>query len=148
MIDCLAKKTGKGQVTVFSESDAELFDDFYINEPLRVKVTRASKVKTRSYIELSCYKGSCQYIANMNFNENMNTKEKVDHLTKIRCGFVETVIYDDKTKQTHWLVKSLSYKNCDQPESHRYIASALEHHAGLVGISNVDDYVKLLDAQK
>lgn len=148
MIDKIFRKTKKGILSVLHEEDIDCLDEFLINEPLMVKITRASKVKSRAYKELCCYKGSCKYIANMNFNEDMNKTNKVDHLTKIRCGFFEDVVYDENSKRTHWLVKSLSYANCDQPESHRFISAALEMHAGLVGISDVNDYVQLLRDQK
>lgn len=148
MIDVLARRTGKGQVQTFSEHDADLFDEFYINEPIRLKATRASKVKSRSYKELCCYKGSCQYIANMNFNENINTKLKVDTFTKVECDFTEGIVYSERYKQTTFIPKSLSYKNCDQPESHAFIAKALKLHAELVGMSDVNKYVRLLDEQK
>lgn len=87
--------------------------------------------------------GSCRYIAGLNKNENLNTKEKVDYLTRIQEGFVEDTVYDEKTKKIHWIPKSLSYDNCDQPRSHRFIADALENHATMVNLS-VDDYVTML----
>jgi hypothetical protein len=100
-----------------------------------------------SYRELCCYKGSCKYIANMNFNENMSTQAAVDYLTKIRCGFLKGQIYDARLKQVHYLVKSLAYKACSQKDRHAYIADALEKHSELVGIST-DEYVQLLNDQK
>ena len=83
----------------------------------------------------------------MNFNANMDTQDKVDFLTKIRCGFVESIIHDSKMDQVHFIPKSLSYVNCDQPESHVFIADALRRHAALVGLGT-DEYVQLLNDQK
>ena len=145
-IDALGYRTPDKKIAFFDEDDSRLLDNFHVNQPLRIRV--AGSRKERSYRELCCYKGSCKYIANMDFNEDMNTQSKVDCLTKIQCGFVEGTVYDEKSKRTQWILRSLSYDNCDHPESHRFIASALEKHAAFVGIDNVEDYVRLLNDQK
>jgi len=116
---------------------------------LRARITGSKK--ERAYRELCAYMGSCKYIASLAINENMNTKEKVDHLTRLKCGFVEGTVFDDKG-MLHWIPKSLSYENCDQPDAHEFISRALEEHAFLAGVegdeaarmSPVDVYLKNL----
>ena len=76
----------------------------------------------------------------------MDTKTKVDHLTRLNCGFVEGTVFDENGL-LHWIPKSLSYMNCDHPEAHRFIKQALEDHAALVGIFDVDEYKMLLEGQ-
>lgn len=144
-IEIISKTVGTGWFKAASEDDMLKAQAYKPDTLVKMTITGARKV--RSYKELCCYKGSCKYIANMNFNENMDTPEKVDLLTKIRCGFTDGVIQDSRLNQTHFLVKSLAYKNCDHPESHKFIADALEKHSELVGIST-EDYVRLLNEQK
>ena len=130
MIDIVAQRKGSVYYP-FSDEDRQAGLVFPENMPLRIKVSGAKKA--RSYIHLCCYFGSCQYISEQNFNQNMNTKAKVDHLTRIRLGFVEdTIVLPDGSVQ--WLVKSLSYDNCDHPEAVDFINGALEHHAELMGV--------------
>ncbi len=144
-VEIIAKTVGTGWFKAVSAEDMLKAGIYKPDTLVKIKISGAKKV--RSYKELSCYKGSCSYIANMNYNENMDTPKKVDILTKIRCGFVEGEIYDSKLKQLHYIPKSLSYMNCDQPESHEFIADALEKHSELVGIST-QEYVQLLNEQK
>ena len=145
MPEIILKRVGFGWFKAASDEDSKMTLAWPEDQLLSAKIT-ASK-KERSYRELKCYHGSCRYIANMNFSKEMDTKEKVDLLTKIRCGFIDGVINDNRLKQVHFLVKSLSYANCDQAESHEYIAQALEKHSELVGLPT-DEYVRLLDEQK
>lgn len=112
------------------------------NQIVKVKVSGVRK--HRAYRELCCYKGSCKYIASLNLDPNKDTPRKVDILTKNHCGFVDGTVYDEKTKQVYWIEKSLSYANCDQPEAHQFIKAALEEHAYLAGIDDVDQYVAML----
>jgi hypothetical protein len=108
---------------------------------LRARITGSKK--ERAYRELCAYMGSCEYIASLAINDNMDTKAKVDHLTRLQCGFVEGTVFDKKG-MLHWIVKSLGYENCDQPESHEFISKALEEHAALAGVGDVDLYLKNL----
>ena len=144
-VEIMAKIVGTGWFKAASDEDMQKASAYKHDSLVKIKISGIRKA--RSYKELCCYKGSCKYIANMDFNENMDTPEKVDLITKIRCGFVESVIQDSKLNQTHFLVKSLSYENCDQPEGHNFIADALEKHSELVGIST-KEYVQLLNEQK
>ena len=142
MIDVIVQRKGKAYYP-FSEEDAVKGFEYPENMPLKAKITGARKV--RSYLELCCYKGSCRYIANLDLSENTNTEKKIDHLTKIQCGFVDDTVYDPNTKRVHWIVKSLSYDTCDQTESHNFIKLALERHAELAGMKNADKYVAMLN---
>ena len=130
-----------GTIIPFSDYDKKELYKFPENQFL--EVTATGSMKERAYRELCCYFGSCSYIAYLEINVNMNTKNKVDHLTKLKCGFVEDTVFDEKGL-LHWITRSLSYNNCDQPESHNFIKKALEEHAELAGISDVDEYVKFL----
>jgi hypothetical protein len=76
----------------------------------------------------------------------MNTKEKVDYLTRIKCNFVEDTVYDDVHKRVHWIPKRLDYSNCSQPTAHRFIATALEMHSDLAGFKDVEKYVLMLNS--
>ena len=143
--EIIAKAVGQGWFKAATEEDMLKASQFKHDSLVKIKISGAKKI--RSYRELSCYKGSCKYIANMAFNDNMDTPEKVDHLTKIRCGFIESVIHDSKMNQTHFIVKSLAYSNCDHPESHKFIADALEKHSELIGITS-SEYVQLFNEQK
>ena len=135
----------KGRFGIFylphAEDDQERSKAFKLFQIVRCKITGIKK--PRSYKELKCYFGSCRYIASLNLNDNINTVEKLDYLTKVQEGFVSDTVYDDKAKRIYWIPRSLSYKNCDQPRAHRFIAAALENHATLVNKS-VDDYVSFL----
>jgi hypothetical protein len=145
MVEILLHRTGAGHFQAVSDEDIKKSLKFKPGVLLRAEI-KGSK-KERSYRELKCYHGSCRYIADMNFNENMNTREKVDLITRIRCGFISDVINDSKLNQVHFIPKRLSYSNCDQQESHEFIAQALEKHSELVGLTTVE-YVQLLNEQK
>lgn len=144
-VTIIGQKQDTTTIKVYSSEDAKLLEAYPVNMLLNMQVTGSRK--ERAYKELCCYMGSCQYIADHAFNEEMNSQAKVDHMTRIQENFVSDIIYDNIGKRTHWMVKSLSYATCDQPESHRFIAGALERHAALLGIKNVDDYVVLLKSQ-
>ncbi|RJR07929.1 hypothetical protein C4588_06170 [Candidatus Parcubacteria bacterium] len=141
----ILKRIGYGYFKAVSDEDSKNSLVWPTGQFLEATI-KGSK-KARAYKELCCYKGSCKYIANMNFSKEMDSVEKVDILTKIRCGFVSDVIHDSKLGQVHFIPKSLSYAECDQKDAHEYIAKALDKHSELVGLST-DDYVRLLDDQK
>ena len=140
MIDIAMCRKG-GLYVPFSEEDRQAGLVFPENKILVAKITGATN--PRSIRELRCYFGSCGYIANQDFNPNMNTKGKVDHLTRLECGFVEDTVFDSRGI-LHWIVKSLKIENCEQPEAHAFIVQALEKHAALCGIYDVDEYVRHL----
>lgn len=140
MIEIVLQREGK-IYKPFSDADADAGLIYPEHKPLRAKITGA--VKARAYRELCCYMGSCEYIASLNLNENMNTKIKVDYMTRIKRGFVVDTIYDEKTRRVHWIPESLCYNNCDQPRAHQFISAALEEHAFLVGLT-VEDYIEKL----
>lgn len=140
----MAQRRG-GVFVAYSDADLTQAQKYPENTLLKLVVTGAKKV--RAYRELCCYKGSCKYIASMAFNDRMDTQEKVNHMTKIKLDFVSDKIYHP-TLGVQFIVKSLSYETCDQPESHDYIAKALKVHADLVGIDFVDNYIQLLREQK
>lgn len=144
-IDIMIQKTSASCLKTFMDQDTHLLKAYPVNQPLQAHIKGI--MKERAYKELCCYQGSCTYIANMDFSIAMNTHDKVDFMTKIRCGFIKESLYDVDMKQLHFIPKSLAYKNCDQPDAHKYIADALKRHADLVGL-DVDDYIKLLDDQK
>jgi len=125
----------------FSEEDRQSGLVFPENKILVANISGAKN--PRSYRELSCYHGSCGYIASQRFNENMDAKFKVDHLTRLQCKFVKDTVFDQRGL-LHWIVKELNYRNCEQPEAHAFIAQALEKHAALCGIYDVDEYVRYL----
>ena len=81
----------------------------------------------------------------LNLNDDLNTKEKVDYLTRIQCGFVQDTVYDERTKRVHWIPKRLDYQSCNQSASHAFIKLALEQHSNLAGIDDVDKYVAFLN---
>jgi hypothetical protein len=145
MAEILIKRVGLGWFKAVSDEDCQKTLAWSQDQLLKANITGAKK--ERSYRELCCYKGSCKYIANMNLDENKDTQKKVDFLTKVKCGFVEAMTVNTKNGTVFYQPKSLSYKNCDQPESHDFIAKALDLHSGLVGLTT-DEYVRLLDAQK
>ena len=131
MIEVVLQRQGKSYHP-FSEEDADRGLEYPENMPLKAQITGARKAGY--YSQLCCYFGSCRYIASLNLNEDMNTKEKVDFLTRIKESFVEDTVYDDNTKRVHWIPKSLSYENCNQPSRTRFISGALERHAELAGV--------------
>jgi len=142
-VTIIGQKQDTTTIKVYSPEDAKALEAYPINMLLKMAVTGSRK--ERAYKELCCYFGSCRYIADHAFNEDMNSQLKVDHMTRVQENFVTDAIYVKGRLQ--WLVKSLSYETCDQPDSHRFIAGALERHAALLGIKNVDDYVVLLKSQ-
>jgi len=145
MPEIILKRVGFGWFKAASDDDSKISLAWPEDQLLSAKITGAKKA--RSYRELCCYKGSCKYIANMNLDENKDTPEKVDFITKVKCGFVDAMTVDTKNGRVFYQPKSLSYANCDQAESHEYIAHALEKHSELVGLPT-DEYVRLLDDQK
>jgi len=128
----------------FSEEDAQELYKYPESQFLEIKI-KGSK-KQRSYRELCFYWGSCAYISTLGINPNMDTKGKVDHLTRLKCGFVDGTVFDENGL-LHWMVRSLSYDNCDSPRAHKFIKKALESHAELIGIFDVKEYKKLLESQ-
>lgn len=140
----MAERRG-GVFVAFSDDDLAQAQKYPEKTLLKLVVSGAKK--TRAYRELCCYKGSCKYIASLAFNDRMDTPKKVDHMTKIKFGFIDGS-FVHPTLGVQFMVKSLSYENCDQPESHEYIADALKAHATLCGIDFVEDYIQLLREQK
>jgi len=128
----------------FSDEDLREIYKFPENQFLEIKI-KGSK-KERSYRELCLYFSSCTCISRLNLNANMDTKEKVDYLTRLKCGFVDGTVFDGNGL-LHWMVRSLSYDNCDHPDAHKFINQALESHAELVGIFDVEEYKKHLKNQ-
>lgn len=143
MIDICGQRRGSNYIP-FSEEDRKAGQVFPENQFLRLKIYGSKKEP--HYRQLCAYFGSCEYIASMAINQNMDTKEKVDHLTRLKCGFVEGTVFDEKGL-LHWLVKSLNYSNCEQPDRTAYITKALEEHAALAGINDVEQYLELLKEQ-
>ena len=141
MIDVVVCRKGD-KLIPFSEHDRQQMLTMSSVSLLRARITGAKK--ERSYRELCCYFGSCDYIADLNLNENMNTKNKADYLTRIRCGFVKEVVIDENGL-LHWIPDDLDYENCDHPKSHKFIQEALERHAFLAGVDDVDEYVRNLN---
>ncbi len=140
----MAERRG-GVIMAYSDDDLAQLQKYPEKTLLKLKITGAKKV--RAYRELCCYKGSCKYIANLSINDRMDTKLKVDFMTKVKLGFVESTIVHP-TIGVQFIPKSLSYLNCDQSESHEFISKALDEHAGLAGILNTGDYVQLLREQR
>jgi len=144
VIDIVLMRKGNSYIP-FSEEDRQAGFVYSEHEMLRAKITGAKK--ERAYKELCAYMGSCQYISELGINENMNTKFKVDYLTRLKCGFVDGTVFDDNGL-LHWIVKSLSYENCDQAESHNFIKQALEEHAALAGVFDVEQYLRMLNEKE
>ena len=126
---------------VFSDEDRRAAQSFPDGTMLKLVVSGARK--QRAYRQLCCYKGSCKYIADLAINDRMDTQLKVDHMTKAKFGFIEDTIYLPN-HGVQFLVKSLSYSNCDHPEATEFINKALAAHAELAGLDCVDDYVQFL----
>lgn len=127
---------------VFSEEDNRAARSFPAGVMLKLVVSGARK--QRAYRELCCYFGSCQYIADLALSEYMNTKAKVDHMTRVRLGFVDETFVDPKTGNVHFIPSRLDYQNCGQSDAHEFIAKALAAHAGLSGLESTDDYIQML----
>ena len=142
MIDICVQKRGNAYYPA-SDEDREAGLVYKENQILKAKISGTRKL--RSLKELHCYWGSCRYIASLNLNEDMNTKDKVNYLTRVKSGFVEDTVYDDVHKRVHWIPKRLDYENCNQPTAHRFIEAALEMHADLAGLKDVDKYVMFLN---
>lgn len=141
MIKICGQRKGKALMP-FSNEDLKGLYRYPENQFLEITI-KGSK-KERAYRELCCYMGSCEYIASLGINENMNTKENVHYLTRLKCNFVDGTVFDE-SGLLHWLVRSISYENCDQKDSHEFIEKALEEHAHLAGIYDVDKYVRFLN---
>lgn len=143
MIDIVLMRRGNFYVP-FSDYDRQQGLIYPENKPLRGKISGASKI--RAYRELCAYKGSCDYIADLQLDPNKSTAWQVDHWSKLKFGFVKgTIFYDDGSFQ--WIPDSLSYDNCGQPRSHAFITQALAAHADLAGCSDTDEYLRMLDNQ-
>jgi hypothetical protein len=143
MIDICVQRKGN---TYHPFSEEDRIAGLVHPEMMFLRARISGSKKERAYRELCAYMGSCSYIAKLGINKNMDTKVKVDHLTRLKCGFVEGTVFDGKG-MLHWIPKSLSYKNCDQPESHAFIKQAIEEHAALCGIDDVDVYLRHLKGE-
>ena len=143
MIDICVQRQGNMYVP-FSEHDRKAGLVFPERQVLRAKISGSKKVP--HYTQLCAYFGSCEYIASLAFNKNMNSKDKVDYLTRLKCDFVKDTVIDHRGL-LQWRAKSLSYENCDQPDRTEFISKALESHADLVGVPSVDEYLKGLKRQ-
>lgn len=130
---------------VFSEEDRRAAQSFPDGVMLKLVVSGARK--QRAYRQLCCYKGSCQYIADLAINDRMDTQLKVDHMTKVKFGFIEDTIHIPN-HGVQFIVKSLSYSNCDHPEATEFINKALAAHAEIAGLDCTDDYIILLRETK
>jgi len=148
MVDIIGQKVSSRTIQVYGDDDFEALKEYHINQCLKMKVSSVSRIKERAYKELCCYKGSCKFIASHGFNEDMNTLQKVDIMTKIDLNFTDDIIHHARTGRTQWILSSLGYKECNQPRAHDFIKNALENHALLVGIKKTEDYVALLKEQK
>lgn len=144
MIDIVCARKGSMWVP-WSEHDRLEGLKFPELRPVHMQVSGSKKM--RSYRELCAYKSSCSYISTMGLGDNLDTKDKVDELTKCLLGFLrgDPIVRPDGGIQ--FLTDSLSYANCDQQRSHQFITKALEYHADLVGLT-VEEYLKLLNDQK
>lgn len=140
MIDIVIQRRGDLYIP-FGEEDR--LAGLMFNEHHLLHARIGVSTKERSYKQLCCYMSSCSHIARLGVFEGMTTKESVDHLTRVRCGFVHSVVTDSKG-QTHHIVKRLNYVNCDQPTAHRFIEQALRIHAGLAGYTDTSEYVASL----
>ena len=138
MIDAVLYRKGN-LLLPFSEDDQSEIRKVAETRPLRVKIW--GDFDPRSLRELRGYWGSCGFIADLAINYNMNTKAKVDHLTRLKLGFVEGTVFDHRGL-LHWIVKSLSFDNCHQPDAHQFITKAFEEHAALAGVFDVETYLK------
>jgi hypothetical protein len=102
--------------------------------PVAAEITRPGPKKLRSYRQLCKYFVMCGLVAeNASDNSNMNTKAKVDHLTRIRCDFVEDVIWHQDKGTLLWIPKRLNYASCDQDDANRFMNDALPHLADAIG---------------
>lgn len=121
-------------------SDEDLAQALTLSEIVVLRARISGAKKARAYRELCAYFSSCENIATYSFNENMDSKKKVDYMTRIKLGFVEG-FFIDPFGNIHWMPKSLNYETCDQPDSHAFITNALSDHAALVGIYDVEQYL-------
>ena len=131
---------------VFSEEDRRAAQSF--PDGVMVKLVVSGAMKQRAYRQLCGYMGSCKYIANLNLPEYLNTQDRVDHITRVRLGFIKETFVDPKTGNVHFIPKSLSYANCDHPEATEFINKALSAHAELAGMNCTDGYIQLLKELK
>ena len=139
--------TRRGSIfKVFSDEDLRAAKSFPDGVMLKLVVSGARK--QRAYRELACYWGSCQYIADLALSEYMDSQAKVNHMTRVRLGFVDETFVDPKTGNVHFIPARLDYQNCDQAEAHEFIAKALAAHAELAGMDCTDDYIQLLKELK
>lgn len=131
----------------FSEWDRVELHKYHEGRPVRIRISGVGSEKLRSYRHLCCYFGSCEYIASLAENENTNTKFKVDHLTRLKMGFVKGTIFGpDGSLQ--WIPDDLNFANCNHPKSVAFINSALDWHAENIGMKSTDEYIRLLNEQK
>ena len=136
----------------FSEYDLYLSRKYPEMRMTRHQVTGAKKM--RSYRELCAYMGSCTYIATLGIeatDENTGrkiklvTKEAIDDATRFELGFCEWLpTFSGKPIPK---MKHLCYENCDQDDAHVFIIEALEYHAELAGVSDMDRYLRFLEGR-
>lgn len=150
MTNLCGQRQGK-TIIPFAEEDLQELYKYPEQQFLEIKI-KGSKKKF-SYRQLCFYFGSCSYIADQDFSDNLNSKFKVDYLTRLKLNFVEATVFD-KNGLLHWIPKSLSVANCDQKDRQDFITQALEDHAAMVGIpidektgSAIKEYKRLLESQ-
>lgn len=129
----------------FSDQDAEDLYSYPETEFLKINIS-GSKYEF-SYRQLCLYWSSCTYISeHFSDNPNMNHKNKIDHRTRLECGFIKGT-YFDHNGLLQWIPDDLNRANCHQKKRQDYISEALELHAELIGIFDVEEYKKLLESQ-
>jgi hypothetical protein len=103
---------------------------------IEVSYKKPSPEKTRSYLQLKTYHKCLKTTAgNLKDREpNWNTKEKIDLICKIKCGFIkDTIVVDmpciscnNVLPQAFFIPDSLSYGNCGHGRACKYISDAIE----------------------
>jgi hypothetical protein len=70
----------------------------------------------------------------------MNHKDKVDQFSRIKNGFIVST-FVNPYGGVQFIPDTLKYANCNQPKAHKFIAAALEDHAALAGVEDVNTYI-------
>jgi len=137
-----------GIIIPFGDEDLRELYKHPVKQVLDITIKNRGKKYEYSYRQLCLYWGSCSYLAE-HFSDNidMNHKDKIDHRTRLELGFIKGT-YTDHRGLLQWIPDDLNRQNCHQKKRQDFITKAIELHAALIGIYDVEEYKKHLKGNK
>ncbi len=128
----VALQLKKGILYPHSIEDQEKIKDLKENQIVKAKITGVRK--PRSYKQLKLYWTCCRKVAENTFDDNWNTKLKVDLQCRMRTKFFDDKLTIVAGNKVIFTPRSISFKNLKHIESCRYFDQAFEIMAKYMGV--------------